>query len=218
MSSTRPTAASRPARAERAVDAVVFDIGNVLVEWDPRRLYAPLIADRAELERFLREVVPLSWHTEHDRGRPFAESIAERQRLFPDQADLIALFRERWEDTVGDAIAGSVALLERLDDAGIAVFALTNYSAETFPAFRRRFAFAARFRDIVVSGEEGMVKPDPRIYDLAIERFGVAPARTVFIDDRDENVRAAIAKGMAGLRFENAATLARDLRALGLPV
>lgn len=200
------------------IDAVIFDIGNVLVEWEPRRLYAPLIADRAELEWFLREVVPLSWHTEHDRGRPFAESIAERQRLFPDHAGLIALFHERWEDTIGDAIVGSVAILERLDDAGIAVFALTNYSAETFPAFRRRFAFAGRFRDIVVSGEEGMVKPDPRIYYRAMARFGVTPARTVFVDDRAENVEAAVARGMHGLHFVDALSLAAELRRFGLPV
>ncbi len=220
MSSTRPTAGSRPARADRGggVDAVIFDIGNVLVAWDPRFLYEPLISDPDELEWFLSEVVPLEWHTAHDRGRPFAESIAERQRAFPDHAELIALYYSRWNDTIGPPIAGSVAILERLDDAGIPVFALTNYSAETFPDFRRRFAFSRRFRDVVVSGEEGMVKPDPRLYDRAIRRFGVVPSRTVFIDDRRENVEVAIAKGMHGIRFTDPAALAVRLRALGLPV
>ncbi|MFQ5346956.1 MAG: HAD family hydrolase [Rhodothalassiaceae bacterium] len=220
MSSTRPTGASRPGRAEQdaRARAVIFDIGNVLVAWDPRFLYEELIADPEEREWFLREVVPLSWHTEHDRGRPFAESIAERQRLYPDYADLIGLYFSRWNDTIGPPIAGSVEILEKLDDAGVPVFALTNYSAETFPDFRRRFAFSRRFRDIVVSGEEGMVKPDPRLYDLAISRFGIEPASTVFIDDRQDNVEVAIARGMLGLRFVDPTTLARDLRALGLPV
>lgn len=200
------------------VTGVIFDIGNVLVEWDPRRLYAQLIKDPQELDWFLDEVVPLSWHTAHDKGRLFADSIAERQRQYPDYADLIALFFERWEDTIGDAITGSVAILEKLDDAGIAVFGLTNYSAETFPAFRRRFLFSERFRDVVVSGEEGMVKPDPRLYDLAIARFNVRPAETVFIDDRLENVEAAIARGLRGIHFTGADRLQADLRRLGLPL
>ncbi len=200
------------------VNAVIFDIGNVLVEWDPRRLYSQLIKDPDELEWFLDKVVPLSWHTDHDRGRPFAESIAERQRLWPAYHDLIALFYERWEETIGPPIAGTVEILEALDDKGIAVFALTNYSAETFPAFRRRFPFAKRFRDIVVSGEEGMVKPDPRLYDLAIRRFGIKPEATVFIDDRLDNIKAANAKGLRGGHFIGAEDLKADLLRLGLPL
>jgi len=199
-------------------DGVIFDIGNVLVRWDPRFLYETLIDDPEELDWFLREVVPLSWHTRHDRGEPFAQTIPERQRLFPDHAHLIALFRERWEDTIGAPIAGTVALLERLDDAGVPVFALTNYSAETFPAFEQRFPFARRFRDVVVSGREGMVKPDPRIYDLALERFGLQADRSVFVDDRKDNVTAARERGMTGLHFTSTDALRRDLAALGLPV
>jgi len=202
----------------QGVESVIFDIGNVLVRWDPRFLYETLIPDPGERDWFLREVVPLSWHTQHDRGRSFAETIPERQRQFPDYGELIAAFYERWEETIAGPIAGSVDILERLAEAGIPLYAMTNYSAETFPAFRRRFAFAARFRDIVISGEEGMVKPDPRLYDRAIRRFGVDPARTAFIDDRQDNVEAARAKGMHGLRFQDPETLARDLAALGLPV
>lgn len=199
-------------------DGVIFDIGNVLVRWDPRFLYEKLIDDPAELDWFLREVVPLSWHTRHDRGDSFADTIPERQRLFPDHAHLIALFRDRWDDTIGDPIAGNVALLERLDDSGIPVFALTNYSAETFPDFPRRFAFARRFRDVVVSGREGMVKPDPRIYDLALKRFGLRADRAVFVDDRADNVTAAQEKGMIGLHYTTTAKLRSELAALGLPV
>lgn len=199
-------------------DGVIFDIGNVLVRWDPRFLYDSLIDDPVELDWFLCEVVPLSWHTRHDRGESFADTIPERQRQFPDYAHLIALFRDRWEDTIGDPIGGNVALLEHLDDAGIPVFALTNYSAETFPGFTRRFPFARRFRDVVVSGQEGMVKPDPRIYDLALERFGLTAKRAVFIDDRRENVAAARERGMIGLHYTPTSDLRRALATLGLLV
>lgn len=197
-------------------EAVIFDIGNVLIEWDPSRLYRPLIAEPERLRWFLETVVPLSWHTEHDRGRPFAETIPERQALFPDYSDLIALFRDRWEDMIGPPITGSVAILEALAARNVPVFALTNYSAETFPAFLRRFAFSRHFRDVVVSGEEGMVKPDPRIYALAIERFGVAPSRTLFIDDREDNVIAARKAGLIGLLFTDPEALRRDMAAQGI--
>jgi len=203
---------------ERGAGAVIFDIGNVLVRWDPRFLYEKLIPDPHERDWFLREVVSLSWHTQHDRGRSFAETIPERQREFPAYADLIAAFYARWDETIAGPIEGSVAILERLAEAGVPVYAMTNYSAETFPAFRRRFGFSKRFRDILISGAEGMVKPDPRLYDRAIRRFGVEPERTAFVDDRQENVEAARDKGMHGLRFTRPEALARDLAALGLPM
>lgn len=209
---------SRSSGADAPAESIIFDIGNVLVRWDPRFLYEKLIDDKREREWFLREVVPLSWHTQHDRGRPFAESIAERQAQFPEQAALIAAFYERWEETIAGPIPGSVALLERLDAAGVPIYALSNYSAETFPAFRRRFAFAKRFRDVVISGEEGMVKPDLRLYERAIARFGVDPGRTVFVDDRPDNVTAAREAGLIGLEFSDPERLADDLRRLGLPV
>ncbi|GAK34112.1 haloacid dehalogenase [Iodidimonas nitroreducens] len=200
------------------VQAVIFDIGNVLVRWNPRRLYRQLIEDEKELDWFLETVVPLSWHTQHDLGVPFAENIKTRQQQFPEYADLIALFYERWDETIDGPIDGSVAILEQLDDAGVPVFALTNYSAETFPDFRRRFRFSDRFRDIVVSGAEGMVKPDPRLYDLAIKRFGVRAEHSVFIDDRPDNVEAAIERGLQGLVFTGPETLEQDLLRLGLPL
>jgi len=207
-----------PSGGQRArAKAVIFDIGNVLIRWDPRFLYEKLIPDPAERDWFLREVVPLSWHTQHDRGRPFAETIPERQAQYPDYAALIAAFYERWDETIPGEIPESVSVLERLADAGIPLYALSNYSAETFPLFRRRFGFARHFRDMVISGEEGMVKPDPRLYDRAIARFGVDPMRTAFVDDRRDNVEAARAKGMHGLLFEDPRGLGRDLRALGLP-
>jgi len=208
---------SRSSGADAPAKAVIFDIGNVLVRWDPRFLYEKLIDDEREREWFLREVVPLSWHTHHDRGRPFAESIAERQAQFPEYAALIAAFYERWDETIAGPIQGSVGILEDLDEAGIPIFALSNYSAETFPAFRRRFGFARRFRDVVISGEEGLVKPDLRLYERAIDRFCVTPHLTVFVDDRPDNVAAAKDSGLIGLQFSDPERLRRDLNRLGLP-
>ena len=200
------------------VQAVIFDIGNVLVRWDPRALYERLISDTEELDWFLTHVVTLAWHTHHDAGRPLDEGIRLLTRRYPAYADLIAAFKPRWDDTIIGPIEGSVRLLEALDDAGVPVYAVTNYSAETFPAFRRDFPFARRFRDVVVSGQHGVVKPDPRIYDIALRRFATTPARTVFIDDRPDNVSGAEAKGLIGLPFTGPERLASDLRALGLPV
>ncbi len=204
------------ASAGPAVRTVVFDIGNVLLRWDPRFLYEKLIDDPEELDRFLETVVPLSWHTEHDRGRPFAESIAERQARFPEYADLIAAFHERWDETIAGPIEGTVDLLERLHARGVPLYALTNYSAETFPRARAAFPFLSRFRDILVSGEEKVVKPDPEIFRRAIARWGLEPARTLFIDDRPANVAAAARLGWRTHLFRTPALLEADLVRLGL--
>ena len=204
-------------RAHRAkAEAVIFDIGNTLVRWDPRRLYERLIDDPAELDWFLSHVVTIDWHTEHDRGRPFADGIRLLTTRYPDHADLIAAFRDRWQETFIGPIAGSVAALEALAARGVPVYALTNYSAETYPDFEARYAFARHFRDVVVSGREGVIKPDPRIYDIAIDRFGIDPRHTLFVDDVARNVDAGRAKGLIGHHFTDPARLRRHLIGLGL--
>ncbi|WP_417464642.1 HAD family hydrolase [Kordiimonas sp.] len=195
--------------------SVLFDIGNVFVEWDPRFLYRELIHDTAELERFLSEVVTLEWHTEHDRGRPFAEGVRILSARFPEYEDLIQAFDERWGDTIGPLIGGTVSVLERLSEQGMPCFGLTNFSAEKWPLFCRDYAFTDLFGGVVVSGAEGLVKPDPRIFQLAIDRFGLEPEHTVYIDDRFENVQAAEHIGMIGHHFTDADKLEADLRAKG---
>ncbi len=195
--------------------SVLFDIGNVFVEWDPRFLYRKLIHDAAELERFLSEVVTLEWHTEHDRGRPFAEGVRILSAKFPEYEDLIQAFDERWGDTIGPLIGGTVSVLERLSEQGMPCFGLTNFSAEKWPLFCRDYAFTDIFGGVVVSGAEGLVKPDPRIFQLAIDRFGLEAEHTVYIDDRLENVQAAEHIGMIGHHFTGADKLEADLRAKG---
>ncbi len=196
--------------------AAVFDLGGVLIDWNPRHLYRRLIPDEAEMERFVRDVVSAEWNLEHDRGRPFDDGIALLTRRHPDQAELIAAFRDRWPEMLGGPIQPTVDVLAELRDAGVRLLALTNWSAETFVHAPPRFPFLAWFESIIVSGEEGLVKPDPAIFRLLVERHGLEPDRTVFVDDLEANVVAAAALGFVAVRFSNAAALRRDLVGLGL--
>lgn len=200
-----------------AVSTVIFDVGNVLYDWNPRFLYERLIDDDRALDAFLRDVVTSEWHFQHDLGRPFAETHAELAALFPDQADLIAAWGPRFNESLGPMIPGMAAIVAELDAAAVPLFAITNFSGEFWPPFRATDpGLFDRFRDIVVSGDELMVKPDPAIYRLALHRFGVAAADALFIDDRADNVAGAESVGMAGHRFINAPTLRADLMQRGL--
>ena len=196
--------------------AVVFDVGHVLYDWDPRHLYAKLIADPAQLDWFCANVVTRDWHFQHDAGRPFAETSAELSALYPDHADLIAAYGPRWLETIPGPMPGMVELATELADAGVSLFAITNFSAEFWPRFAATAPVFARFRDVVVSGEERLTKPDPAIYALAMRRFGLAPGEAVFIDDRLENVRGAEAAGLIGHVFEGEPAARHFLAAQGL--
>ncbi|MCU0983931.1 MAG: HAD family phosphatase [Acetobacteraceae bacterium] len=203
---------------DRAVDAVIFDLGGVLIDWNPRHLYRKLFDDAAEMEAFLRDVCAPAWNLEQDRGRPWAQAIAELSAIHPDKAELIAAYRGRWHEMLKGPIAGTVAILEALHEAGVPLYALTNWSAETYPIAEELYDFLGLFRGVVVSGRIGLVKPDAAIYTHTIERFGVAPERTVFIDDSAKNVAGAAEVGLRALHFTGPEPLARDLAALGLPV
>lgn len=233
MSSTRPTAASRPARAESAAEAaparpqrasrpdrqpkaVVWDIGHVLYDWDPRYLYEKLIADRGRLDWFLSNVVTREWHFQHDAGRPFAETSTELINRFPAEAALIRLYSPRWLETLPGPIPGTHALVERLATTGVPQFAVTNFSAEFWRRFQPTAPVLRHFRDIVVSGEERMVKPDPAIFRLAQQRFGLAPDDILFIDDNRANVEVARVCGWRAHLFHAAAPLQAELRQAGL--
>ncbi len=198
------------------VSTVVFDLGGVLIDWDPRYAYRDMGATEAEIERFLAEVATSEWNHQFDAGRPFAEGIAERKERFPEHAEWLDAWWTRWPDMLGDAIAGTVDVLDELTSRGVPVYALTNWSAETFPIARERFDFLSAFEGIVVSGEVGLAKPDPAIYRRLTSDFGIDPADAVFVDDLVRNVEAARAVGLHGLRFTGADDLRRDLAALGL--
>ncbi len=180
---------------------VLFDIGNVFVEWDPRFLYQKLIDDDDELNYFLQEVVTLDWHSEHDRGRSFADGVKTLSARFPEHEDLIQAFDARWNETLGPVIGGSVDILLELMERGVRVYGLTNFSMEKWPDFCRSHDFTDHFEGVVVSGEEGLIKPDPRIYHTAISRFHLDPEATIYVDDRRENVLAAEQLDMIGHQF-----------------
>jgi len=203
-------------RADRPT-AVIFDVGRVLYDWDPRILYRRLIADDRALYAFLRDVVTTEWHFQHDAGRDFADTSAELTALYPQHRDLIAAWGPRFNDSIGDPIPGMHELVAELDSAGVPLFAITNFSHEFWPPFRaREAALFDRFRDVVVSGAEKLMKPDPAIYALALARFGLEPHEAVFIDDNRANIDAAAAMGIHALHFTDEATLRPRLRALGL--
>jgi 2-haloacid dehalogenase len=200
-----------------AVDAIVFDLGGVLIDWDPRYLYRPLFgSDEDAMEDFLARVCPPEWNRQMDAGLPFAEAVAQRQREFPGHAALIALWKDRWAKMLRDAIPGTVEILAALRERDHRLIALTNWSAETFPMARGRFEFLGWFEDIVVSGAERLVKPDPRIFRLALERNGLEAGATVFIDDQMPNVEAAAALGIDAVHFQGAAALRKALADRGL--
>jgi len=176
---------------------VVFDLGGVLLEWNPRHLYRkPFAGDDAAMEAFLGSVCTEAWNERQDAGRSFADGVAELLPKYPQHARLIEAFGARFGEMIPGAIEDSVAVLHELKRAGVPVYALTNWSSETFPPQRQRFAFLALFDGIVVSGDEGVIKPDPRIFRILLGRYGIAPGDAVFIDDAPANAAAAATLGL----------------------
>ena len=208
----------RRATSAARVEVVVFDLGNVLIPFQPRWLFRQLLPDEASIDRFLAETDFDAWNTAMDAGRRFADGIAAHSRCFPHYRALFEAFFERWQETVGEPIAESVEVLRELQKNDIRTYALTNFSAETYPLAAARFPFLADFDGAVVSGSEGVVKPDPAIYRRLVERYSIVPARAVFIDDKLENVEAARRLGFHGIHFSDPALVRPALRALGLPV
>jgi 2-haloacid dehalogenase len=201
-----------------AVDAVVFDLGGVLLDWDPRHLYRKLIDDPDRLADFLDRICTGEWHMAHDLGVPTLESCQELAREHPQHADLIMAWAERGEEMIAGQIDGTVEVLADLRRAGVPCFALSNMEAETFPLRRDRFTFMRDFDGWVISGLEGIAKPDPAIFALLLSRHGLDPARTAFIDDNPGNVAAARQLGVKAIRFADPGQVRGELRALGLPV
>ena len=201
-----------------SIDTIVFDLGNVLIPWEPRWLFRKLIANEAEIERFLQEVDFNAWNAAHDAGQPFAQGIAQTGERFPQYRHLLQAYFDRWEESVGEPINESLQLLQELKAAGFRLLALTNFSTETFPIARRRYAFLQEFEGILVSGEEGLIKPDPAIYERLFARYRVDPAKAVFIDDSAANVLTAHELGMHAIHFTQPQGLRPALQAIGLPV
>lgn len=199
------------------IEAVVFDVGKVIVEWDLALLYRDLIPDPAERDWFVATVVTPEWHFQHDAGRPLAEMVRERQAEYPEHAALIAHYAANFNQSIPGPVSGTLQIIETLDAAGVPLFAITNFGADLWRHFRPEWPVLDRFRDIVVSGEEKIAKPDPAIYHLAAQRFGFTPAALLFIDDSLANVEAARALGWNAHHFRDALSLREALREFGLP-
>ena len=192
---------------------IVFDLGAVLIEWDPRHLYRKIFKDEAEMEWFLSNVCHPDWNLEQDKGRSFDEAVAEATARHPKHAVEIAMYRDRWMEMVPGAIMGTVDILEALHKKGAPLYAITNWNGDTFRATRNRFPFLSLFRDIVVSGDEKMLKPAPEIFHLLAARNALSLADSMFIDDSMKNVKGAEAVGMVGHHFISPEKLRGDLAA-----
>ena len=198
------------------ITTVVFDVGKVLFEWDLRHLFAKLIADQTELEYFVTHVVSPEWHFQHDAGRPLVEMTAERIALYPKYENEIDAYRTRFNETIPGPVTGSLEIVHELAARAVPLFAITNFGAEFWEMFRPTQPIFDHFGDIVVSGVEKMVKPDPDIYALALRRFGLKPGEAIFIDDNHDNVVSARANGFAAHHFTDAEKLRRALMDLNL--
>ncbi len=206
----------RPIRGD-LVTAVVFDVGNVLIRWEPRRVFAGELDDAAGIDAFFEEIGFDAWNLEQDRGRSWDDAVAVASRAHPHRRPLIEKMHRDWHMAVPGAIEGSVAILERLRADGVPLYGITNFSTEKWAECQERFPFLCGFRDVVVSAHERLVKPDPAIFALFLRRTGLAAGDCVFIDDGPRNVAAARAAGMDAILFEGPDGLAGELRARGLP-
>lgn len=203
--------------ASPARSVAIFDLGGVLLDWNPRYLYRKLFpGDEAAMERFLATVCTTEWNERQDAGRCFADAVQELLPHHADKIELIEAFSKRFGEMISGAIDGTVEVLAELKDKAVPVYAITNWSAETFPSQRDRFEFLSWFEGIVVSGIEGVMKPDPRIFRILCERYRVAPQSAVFIDDVAMNAAAASALGIHGIHFRSPEQLRSELVTLGM--
>ena len=193
---------------------IVFDLGEVLIKWDPRNLYRKVFNDEREMEYFLTEVCSPAWNSRSDAGELFADVCAELAEKYPAYKSQIAMYYPRWEEMLGGEVTGSVQILRELKAKGTPLFALTNWSAQTFPLARKLFPFLGEFDGIVVSGEEKLIKPDPRLYQILLDRYHLDPKETLFIDDNPTNVAAAKALGFVAVNFTSPENLRKELKHL----
>ena len=194
----------------------MFDVGGVLLDWNPRHLYRKLFANQAEMEWFLAEVCSPAWHAPHDRGVSTAASCAELAARHPELTELIWAWSSRSEEMIGGVDAGSVEVLSAVRETGLPCYALTNMEAETYPLRLKRFPFLSWFDGTVVSGREGVAKPEPAIFRRLLDRFGLMPNTTLMIDDTKENLEAASKLGIQTALFRSSCQLRAELEAVGV--
>jgi len=195
---------------------IIFDFGGVLIDWDPRHLYKKIFADESEMEWFLGNVCTLSWNLEQDAGRPFTEAVTLLQNQHPQYHEHIQAYHTRWQEMLNGAIEETVEILHELKQAGYTIYGLTNWSAETFPVALERFPFLHELDGIVVSGTEQLVKPDPTIFNLLLQRYNLTAADCIFIDDNIYNIEAAHNLGFEAIHFSTPGELRVSLAGLGV--
>ena len=200
------------------IRTVVFDIGGVLIDWNPRHLFRKVFKTEEEMEWFLANVCTYEWNVQQDGGKLFSVATAELQEKFPEYNDKIALYYGRWEEMLNGEISGTVEIFRRLKSAGIPLYALSNWSHEAFPVAYNRYDFMKLFDGLVVSGYEKLLKPDHAIYRVLMKRYNVNPAESVYIDDNKPNADAAAELGFNAIHFTSPEQLRIELNALGLNV
>ena len=194
---------------------IIFDLGGVLIDWNPDYVFKEVFKDDEKMAWFYREICTMDWNENQDAGYPLAKATEERVALFPQYEDLIRMYYGRWEEMLGDAIQGTVELLKKcIDSPALKVVALTNWSAETFPVALKKFAFLQWLEGIVVSGEEMTRKPFPDIYQITLKRFDLKPEESLFIDDNKRNIEAAKALGIQCIHFSSPQQLEKELKQL----
>lgn len=197
------------------IRAILFDFGNVLLEWNPRYVYRRYFPnDEQAMERFLHEVDFTNWNLQQDKGRSFAEGIAVLSKQFPHYAELIQAYHDNWIDSIVGHVEGTVDIMKRLKRAGYALYGLSNWSAETFPIAREQYDFFDLLDDIILSGEVGSVKPEPEIFEIAVRRIGKPANECLFIDDSLANIEQARKMGFATIHFQSPEQLEQDLHRL----
>jgi 2-haloacid dehalogenase len=201
---------------DQTINAVAFDLGGVLIDWNPRYLYRQLFDDPAEMEDFLARVCTSDWHRTHDLGEDVTASCRGLAARYPDHREMIMAWAERGEEMAAGQLESTVQVLAELKAAGMPCYALSNMEPDAFAIRRARFPFMKWFDGHVISGLEGVAKPDRRIFEILLQRHGLEPPSTVFVDDQERNVAAAGALGITALRFTSAPQLSQDLLALGL--
>ncbi len=197
-------------------NAVIFDFGGVLIDWDPRHLYRKLIDDEETMELFLTTICTNEWQAKQNLGRPWSEAVAELVEQYPKHRVLIEAYWDRWPEMLGDAFEGTVAIVNELRHRGVKLYGLTNWSAETFPCARERFDFIGWFDGIIVSGEVGIAKPSPVIFHHLFQRFALQPGNAVFIDDHQPNIETAKSLGLESHHFKSPQRLRDYLAAASL--
>jgi|SRR5215208_1387282 len=199
------------------IQAIIFDFGNVLLEWNPRYVYRRYFPnDQEAMERFLHEVNFMDWNAQQDKGRTFADGVAYLSKQFPQYSDLIRAYHENWKDSIGNPYEGTIQILKQLKNAGYPLYGLSNWSAETFPYAREKYDFFGLLDDIIISGEVGSIKPEPEIFEMMLNKIGKPASECLFIDDAPANIHQAQKMGFATVLFESAGQLEEQLKSLEL--